>query len=85
MVKTFYRRVIKNAKRVRSLFSIAVFIHELLVGHGESLERFVHRFFGGEESGAEVQSSLLLPETASRHQHDTRLVQNLFDKSGRRS
>lgn len=59
---------------------IAVFIHELLVGLGEIFKSFMHRSFGGEERGAEVQGVLLLPEAASRHKHDTRLVQDLFGK-----
>lgn len=63
---------------VRLVDLIAVFIHELLVGLGEIFKGFMHRIFGGEERGAEVQGVLLLPEPASRHKHDTRLVQDLF-------
>lgn len=63
---------------VRLVALIAVFIHELLVGPGEVLKSFVHRGFGGEERGAEVQGVVLLSEPASRHKHDTRLVQDLF-------
>lgn len=56
---------------------VAVLIHELSVGFGHNLESFVHRLLCGEEGGAEVQGALLLAETASRHEHDARLIQNL--------
>lgn len=56
---------------------VTVLVHERFVGLGHHLESLVHCLLGGKESGAEVQGALLLAETASRHKHDARLVQNL--------
>lgn len=52
-------------------------IHELRVGLRHDLESFMHRLFSRKERGAEVQCALLLAETASRHKHNARLIQNL--------
>lgn len=63
--------------RASSRPSVAVLVHELGVSLAQALESVVHRILGGEEGGTEVQGALLLAESASRYENDTRFVQDL--------